>query len=176
MKHFPFLVIRSSTLEALHGQVTSALQEWAEADQRTEKITEQAAADREHLDAEVSQWHEAYCTEVQIANSNERAREEQSEELARLRRTVEEQGSELAALRRMLGGHEESASLIEDPDRPDGESLRARLALGVLRRRSIHERALGLRSGPLDLMEQLLFPTPHERAALESGTKPKELE
>lgn len=176
MNRFPFLIIRSSTLEALHGQVTSLLQEWAEAEQRTEEVTERAAADHEHLAAEANQWHEAYCTEVQIANRSEEALKAQSEELARLRRTVEEQHAELVVLRRMLGGHEEAAGLVEDPDRPDGESLRARLVLGALRRRSVHERALGLRSGPLDLMEQLIFPTPNERAALESGAKPKELE
>ncbi|MEU2086547.1 hypothetical protein ABZ569_32335 [Streptomyces albus] len=176
MNRFPFRIMRTADIEELHAQITSALQQWREAEQRIEAVTDQADADRERLNAEVEQWHGAYCTEVLIANRSEEALEAQNAELARLRSTVEEQAAELAALRRMLGGHEEVVGLIEDPDRADGESLRARLALGVLRRLSVRQRALGIRSGPLDLMEQLIFPTPTERVALESGVEPKELE
>lgn len=168
----PIRLVRGSTWKALHAQITSALQGWTEAERRAE----QADADTETLSAEATQWHEAYLREVEIANRSEEALKAQADELAALRRTVDEQAAELAVLRRMLGGHEEARDLIDDPERPDGESVRAQLVLGAERRRFVHERALGLRSGPLNFLEQLIFPTHTERAALESGAKPKELE
>ncbi|MGO4747805.1 hypothetical protein AB4212_04070 [Streptomyces sp. 2MCAF27] len=174
-------IIRTTTLDNLSADIA------------------QADRDVKTYEAEAEQWHEAYCQEAELANKAEARADKADEQIEDLRRRLDKTATELRgmtdeaeALRAVIKqvtrerdtAREElaadhaaieqlgrEAALIkaaaEDPAK--GETVRAAIALGVLRRLIKDARDRGSADRWLDLLDMLLGGAPTDTTSTTAG-------